>query len=104
MASRSRWGPLAIIITLLGAAALIFGFVVFAPAIFGSASQGSDLDKYRNNSVAGNETAEASNGMNDLFVGFYSGPLQILLYIVGIFLIIAALAFAVSINRRRKGR
>ena len=92
---------MATIITLFAIAALIFGFVVFGPAMFSTTYEDRGLDKYVNNSEAGNSTVIAADGMNSLFTGFYSGPLQILLTLVGIFLVIAALAFAISINRKR---
>ena len=100
---RSPWGPLAIIATLLGIMGLIIGFVIFGPPMFSSAyGDGQSLTKYANNSNAGNDTVIAAGGINSLFVGFYSGPLKILSLIVGVFLIVAALAFAVAINRRKK--
>lgn len=91
-----------IIATLMAVAALIFGFVVFGPPMFWNINENRGLDKYVNNSAAGNDTAIAADGMNSIFVGLYGGPLQAILVIVGLFLVIAALGFAVSINRRKR--
>jgi len=90
------------IITLLAVVALIFGLLVFTPSILGTSSEANDLQKYSNSSNAGNETIAAAEGVNGMFAGLYSGPLRILMYIVGIFLVIGALAYAVSINRKKR--
>ena len=102
LARQNQWGPLATIVTLLAVAALIFGFIVFGPSILGTSYDDRGLDKYANNSDAGNQTTLAAEGANALFIGFYSGPLSMLLMIIGAFLIVAALAFAISINRKKR--
>jgi hypothetical protein len=100
---RNPWGPLTIIITLLAVLAIIFGFIIFGPPIFSSAyGDGVTLNKYANKSAAGNSTIIATQGLNSLFVGLYSGPLSMLSLIVGAFLVIATLVFVVVINRRGK--
>jgi len=62
------------IIILFGILVFITLAVIFTPAIFGSMSASSDLEKYAGASQAGNETARAVSGLDSIVIGVYSLP------------------------------
>lgn len=62
------------VIILFGILVFITLAIIFTPAIFGSISASSDLDKYAGASQAGNETARAVNGLDSIIIGVYSLP------------------------------
>ena len=71
---RRRKGFFYPVIILAGIMAMGFLLIIFTPAIFGSMSASGGIEKYSGNSVSGNETVIAVNGVDNLVIGMYSLP------------------------------
>ena len=81
-----------------GVVVIVMAFLLFTPAILGSAAASGDLEKYNGSSQQGNDTVKTASVINGFLVGMTGIPLVVAAFVVAI------IAFLVVIIWAYRGR
>lgn len=76
-----------------GVLVILIGLAIFVPAILGSVSGSSDLEKYNGTSDQGNQTVRIAHSIDSFFVGMFDVPLFLGTLLISIFIIILAMLY-----------
>jgi hypothetical protein len=96
MGKKGRINP---IIVAGGVVVIVILFVLFTPAILGSASSSGNLEKYNGTSNQGNDTARIANSIDNFFVGLTGIPLTLAAFVAALFVVVIAIIWVLKRNR-----